>query len=78
MHLYSARPLHFHGLKGYFLAEGKNPWLPVVVAEKNFPEEERSRLIILRAYVLSFRVRTTSLFGLASKVPSVDCAKVLV
>jgi hypothetical protein len=70
---------HFvHGLKGYFLAEGKNPWLPVVVAEKNFPEEERSRLIILRAYVLSFRVRTTSLLGLARRVPRVDCAKVLV
>jgi|688.fasta_scaffold2354876_1 hypothetical protein len=63
---------HVHGLKGCLVAEGKNPRLPVVVAEKNFPDEERSRLIILRAYVLSFRVRTTSLLGLASRVPSVD------
>jgi hypothetical protein len=78
-HFSSPVNLHLvHGLKGYLLAEGKNPRLPVVVAEKNFPDEERSRLIILRAYVLSFRVRTTSLLGLASKVPRVDDAKVFV
>lgn len=62
-----------HGLNGpCLLVEGKKPRLPVVVAEKNFPEEERSRLIIFSAYVLSLRVRTTSWFGLERRVPSVD------
>ena len=51
---------------------GKNPRFPVVVAEKNFPEEDRSKLMTFRASVLSFSVLTTSLFGLERRVPKVD------
>jgi hypothetical protein len=46
----------FQGLKGYdfFTVEGKK--LALAVVEKNLPEEERSRLINLRALVFSFIV----------------------
>ena len=57
---------------------GKNPRVPVVVAEKNFPEEDRSRLINFSAWVLSFKVLTTSLLGFDRRVPRVEEANVFV
>ena len=74
---YSFPQTLLHGLNGPFVL-GKNPRFPVVVAEKNFPELDRSRLIIFRARVLSLSVLTTSLLGLDNRVPRVDCANVLV
>jgi hypothetical protein len=59
------------------VVEGKK-LLPLVVAEKNLPDDERSRLINLSACVFSFRVFTTSLLGFERSVPRVEDAKVFV
>lgn len=50
----------------------------LAVALKNFPELDKSSDINFKAYVFSFRVLTTSLLGLANRVPRVEEAKVFV